>query len=78
MLLLQDFIIGENLVALADANNGQVDIWQQSVGANGWYSSSINLRSGNLTTTEQSKISYYFVDGAFEELVMEILITHLE
>lgn len=58
------FNIGENLVALADANNGQVDIWQQSVGANGWYGSSINLRSGSLTATEQSKISYYFVDGA--------------
>ena len=58
------FAIGENLVALADANNGQVDIWQQSVGASGWYSSSINLRTGSLTATEQSKISYYFVDGA--------------
>lgn len=61
------FVIGENLVALADANNGQVDIWQQSVGASGWYSSSIDLRSDGsnpLTATEQSKISYYFVDGA--------------
>ena len=26
------FVIGENLV-IFDANNGQVDIWQQSVGA---------------------------------------------
>lgn len=61
------FLIGENLVVLADANNGQVDIWQQSVGASGWYSSSIDLRSDGsnpLTATEQSKISYYFVDGA--------------
>lgn len=64
--IIRRFVIGENLVVLADANNGQVDIWQQSVGASGWYSSSINLRSGAnaLTATEQSKISYYFVDGA--------------
>ena len=58
------FAIGENLVALADATNGQVDIWQQSVGASGWYGSSIDLRTGSLTATGQSKISYYFVDGA--------------
>jgi len=62
--IITRFAIGENLVVLADANNGQVDIWQQSVGASGWYSSSIDLRTGSLTATGQSKISYYFVDGA--------------
>ena len=63
--IITRFVIGENLVALADANNGQVDIWQQSVGASGWYSSSIDLRdNASLTASEQSKISYYFVDGA--------------
>ena len=63
--IITRFVIGENLVALADTNNGQVDIWQQSVGANGWYSSSIDLRdSASLAASEQSKISYYFVDGA--------------
>ena len=58
------FKIGDNLVALADANNGEVDIWQQSQGASGWYGSSIDLRSGNLASQGPSKVSYYFVDGA--------------
>ena len=62
--IITRFVIGENLVALSDANNGQVDIWQQSVGASGWYSTSIDLRTGGLGASEQSKISYYFVDGA--------------
>jgi len=59
--------IGETLVALADAANGQVDIWKRSEGADAWHGTSINLRSDGtrtLTASEPSDVSYYFVDNA--------------
>ena len=59
--------IGESLVALADAGNGQVDIWKRSEGADAWHGTSINLRSDGTRTfaaSGASKISYYFVDNA--------------
>ena len=71
-------LLGETLVALADAANGQVDVWQRNVGADGWASNSgtgkvvpLNLRTTDLSgaavtlgASEDSKISYYFVDNA--------------
>ena len=52
---------------MGDAANGQVDIWQRNVGASGWSSTSLNLRSDGTDTllaSEGSQISYYFVDNA--------------
>jgi len=62
-------IIGETLVALADAATGQVDIWEKSQGADAWADniSSLNLRydgTDTLLASGDSQISYYFVDGA--------------
>ena len=61
-------IIGETFVALADAANGQVDIWQRSIGASGWTGDyTINLRTDgvdNFLASGDSQISYYFVDNA--------------
>jgi len=65
--IIKRHLIGETFVALADAANGQVDIWQRNVGASGWSSASLNLRSDGTDTllaSEDSQISYYFVDGA--------------
>ena len=65
--VIKRHLIGETFVALSDAANGQVDIWQRNVGASGWSSTSLNLRSDGTDTllaSEGSQISYYFVDNA--------------
>ena len=65
--VIKRHLIGETFVALGDAANGQVDIWQRNVGASGWSGTSLNLRSDGTDTllaAGDSQISYYFVDNA--------------
>jgi hypothetical protein len=67
--IIKRHLIGETLVALADAATGTVDVWQRSVGhaTNGWATAPINLRTDGTDTllaSEDSEIAYYFVDNA--------------
>ena len=65
--VIKKHLIGEHLIALADAATGTVDIWQRTVGASGWVTAPINLRSDGsitLTASTTSKILYYFIDNA--------------
>jgi len=65
--VIKRHVIGETFVALADAATGTVDIWKRTQGSSAWDVSQMNLRSDGTNTmlaTNDSKISYYFVDNA--------------
>ncbi len=53
--------VGEKYIALADADNGNIDIWTQSTDS--WSTAEIILASGVNLTSAISPV-FYFVDGA--------------